>query len=584
MIKKGIKWRLTITYMLITLTIMSTFYFSLTKGLERYLTKTLENRLVTHARVFSHYAELTFLGNDLAQRFGEDVNVRVRILDYRGMVVGDSAFPSSQIGEIMDTQTVKKALAGEIARNIIREENGKRSMVVSAPLIANNNIIGVVTLSTFLDEIDNTVSYFRLIFLLTTLLSIVLAFGLGSYLAKTVTEPLREVTMAAQELSRGDFDYQIQKKHDDEVGLLADTFNLLSCKLKETIREISEERNKLSAVLISMVDGVIAVDRDGKFLLVNPAAEQMFEINLEELAQKNYRDTKQFSEIAQMFDSVLRKGGVLSKEVVLNTENGERTIRAHMAPIQGEQQSSLGAAAVFRDISELRQLEKRRVEFLSNVSHELRTPLTTIKGFAVTLQDELEGQNLQLNRYVDIIDREADRLNRLVSDLMDISLAESGKIKLNYQKVDLTQLVERACRQLAGKADESGIELSLTLPDWNLKLIGDEDRLIQVFINIIDNSIKYTPEGGKVFVSLNERKNNYYVEVRDTGVGISEEDLPHLFERFYRVEKTRSRKFGGTGLGLSIVQAIITAHNGRIEVESSPNQGTTFRTIFPKNN
>jgi two-component system phosphate regulon sensor histidine kinase PhoR len=584
MIRRGIKWRLTITYLLITLIIMSTFYFSLTKGLEGYLTKTLENRLVTHARVFSHYAELTFLGNDLAQRFGEDVNVRVRILDYRGMVVGDSAFPSNQIGEIINTQTVQKALAGEIARDVALGEGKQRVMNVSAPLIANNSIIGVVNLSTSLDEIDSTLSFFRMIFYLTTLLSIVLAFGVGSYLAKTVTEPLREVTVAAHELSRGDFDYQVRKRHNDEVGILADTFNLLSRRLKETIEEISGERNKLSAVLTSIADGVIAVDRDGRFLLINPAAEQMFGISLEQLSDQTYWDAGQYAQINEMFTFALEQGGVISREVVLDLDGGQRVVRAHMAPIQGKEDSPFGVAGVFRDITELQLLERRRVEFLSNVSHELRTPLTTIKGFAVTLQDELGEQHSSLNRYVDIIDREVDRLSRLVSDLMDTSLAESGKIKLDYQKVSLTRVVEQAFQQFVGKAKEHGIKLNLNLPDKEFRLIGDEDRLTQVFINLIDNSIKYTPKGGTVFVSAEEDETNFYVEIRDTGIGISEEDLPHLFERFYRVEKTRSRKYGGTGLGLSIVQAIVAAHHGRIDVESKSNQGTIFKVVFPKNN
>jgi two-component system phosphate regulon sensor histidine kinase PhoR len=254
-----------------------------------------------------------------------------------------------------------------------------------------------------------------------------------------------------------------------------------------------------------------------------------------------------------------------------------------MAPIKGKGEDWFGAVGIFRDITEMRLLENRRMEFLSNVSHELRTPLTTIKGFAVTLQDELaEQDDSHLNHYVDIIDREVDRLSRLVNDLLDISLIESGKIKLNYQRISLNTIVEQAVRQFEGKAKEANIKFSLDLGDKDFQMIGDDDRLTQVFINLIDNSIKYSPEGGTIFISLDEDEDNVYAEVRDTGMGIAEEELPHLFERFYRVEKARSRKYGGTGLGLSIVQAIVADHGGKIDVKSKLNQGTSFKITFPK--
>ncbi|HHW55732.1 MAG: ATP-binding protein [bacterium] len=577
---RSIKWRLTLTYfilILLSLAIMGTF---LLHAMEGYHIREIEENLMAHARVFSHYAQLTFLGNDLAQQFGQDVDARVQILDDGGRVVGDSLWPDVAIGEVLDRPGVREALAGEMVSSRQRDETGgERLLCVAAPLRSGNEIIGAVYLTSSLARVDRTLGVIRNFLIFGISLALGVSLLVGFYLAGTVTGPIGEITRAAQEVARGQYDWQIKLRGRDEVAQLAETFNYLTGRLKETIAAISGERKKLAAVLTSMGDGLVAVDDQGQVILLNPAAEKMFGVQAEAVIGFPLWERINHPRLWQLFQEVLKGGEPLVDELETPQAPGA-LYRVQVSPVWGDKGEIAGAVAVLRDISDLRRLEQMRLQFLSNVSHELRTPLTSIKGFAVTLADELPP-GIPAQRYVEVIEKETDRLARLVDDLLTLSRMDALEVTMELVSLQPEKLITGCVTQLLPRAQRAGIELKTEIKQELPRILCDPDRMKQVLINLLDNALKFTPRGGTVTVQAWADQEHLCLAVRDTGIGIPAQDLPHIFDRFYRVDKARSRALGGTGLGLSIVKWLVEQHAGIITVASTPGEGTEFVIRLP---
>ncbi|MGI6575024.1 MAG: two-component system histidine kinase PnpS [bacterium] len=579
----SIKWRLTLVYLiliLLSLTIMGAF---LLEAMNRSFVEETEENLTAHARVFSHYAELTFLGNDLAKKFGTDVDARVQILDDRGVVVGDSLWPDVPIGEPLAIPEVEAALAGEVLSHLETLPDGERIMHVAAPLRTggSSDIIGVVYLSSSLERADQTLELVRNLLIFGIILALFFSLLVGFYLAGTVTGPIREVTKAANQVAKGDFEWKLHPHGKDELAQLAATFNYLTGRLKATIAEISDERKKLAAVMASMGDGLVAIDQEGKGLLINPAAEVIFGIKQPEVIGQPLRDKLNHQLLWSLFQEVLAQGETLVAELQTARQR-EAIFRAQVSPILAAEGNVTGAVAVLRDITDLRRLEQMRLQFLSNVSHELRTPLTSIKGFAVTLADEL-SPSTPAQRYVTIIEQETDRLTRLVNDLLDLSKIDTLQLTMEMVSLQPRELLEGCVQQMVPRAQRAGIALQAEIPANLPRFLGDADRLKQILINLLDNALKFTPAGGQVVVSAWADAQQFNISVRDTGCGIPAADIPHIFERFYRVDKARSRALGGTGLGLSIVKVLVEQHGGSITVNSEVDIGTEFIIHLPRN-
>ncbi|HHY36363.1 MAG TPA: cell wall metabolism sensor histidine kinase WalK, partial [Firmicutes bacterium] len=489
---RSIKWRLTLTYfilILLSLTIMGAF---LLHAMERYHIREVEENLIAHARVFSHYAQLTFLGNDLAQQFGRDVDARVQILDDGGRVVGDSLWPDVPIGEILDRPGVKEALAGDVVSSLEQAgPGGERFLTVAAPLRSGDEIIGAVYLTSSLARVDRTLGVVRTFLVFGISLALGASLLVGFYLAGTVTGPIGEITRAAQEVARGHYDWKLKPRGRDEVAQLAATFNYLTGRLRDTIAAISGERKKLEAVLTSMVDGLVAVDDQGKGILLNPAAEKMFGVRAETVIGYPLWERINHPRLWQLFQEVLKGGEPLVDELEL-PRAPESHYRVQVSPVRGDRGEIAGAVAVLRDITDLRRLEEMRLQFLSNVSHELRTPLTSIKGFAVTLADELPP-GMTARRYVEVIEQETDRLTRLVDDLLTLSRMDALEITMELVSLNPEQLLRGCVAQLMPRAQRAGIELKTDIQPELPRILCDPDRLKQVIINLLDNALKYTP-------------------------------------------------------------------------------------------
>ncbi|MEW6008208.1 MAG: two-component system histidine kinase PnpS [Candidatus Omnitrophota bacterium] len=351
-------------------------------------------------------------------------------------------------------------------------------------------------------------------------------------------------------------------------------------KLKEKIETHSTGQAKLETVLSSMFEGVLVVNKAGEILLMNSSLRKTFFIDTSPEGKTPLEIIRNVK-VCDIVDRTLKgEQKLVSEEIQLFTPE-EKVLKINSAPIVRDDTVE-GAILVFHDITELRRLERIRQDFVANVSHELRTPLTSIKGYAETLLEGAIQDKDNAKDFIEIIYRDSDRLAKLIDDLLDLSKIESGKLKMVFLPVDILEVIKRTMKVLEAQAKRKSISISLNVTASLPKVLADETRISQVVLNLLDNAIKYTPDGGKVSITVSKKDRFVQVEIEDTGIGIPEKDLPRIFERFYRVDKARSRELGGTGLGLSIVKHIVQAHEGQVWVKSEFGQGSTFSFTIPQ--
>jgi len=410
--------------------------------------------------------------------------------------------------------------------------------------------------------------------------SFILSCVLAWLLYRRVVAPLNEINRLTREIARGDLSRELRFYSPDEIGQLARSINELAGQWRRSLNQVIEEKNRIQAILNSMVDGVIALDWEGRVILLNPAVEQIFNLKQADCLGKNILGLIRNLEVELLLKSVLENQQPLSEEVkLINPE--PRFFRLHATPLKGADREKGGVVVLFRDITEHKKLDEMRSEFVANVSHELRTPLTSIRGFLETLLDGALEDRDAARRFLEIISQETERLTRLVDDLLDLSKIEQRRVVHRWQEVNMADLAARVLSMFRPRAQEKEIELHGRLPLDLPPVYGDPDMLAQVLINLVDNAVKYTPAGGRVDVFAETVDGRLAVTVADTGIGIPPESLPRIFERFYRVDKARSRELGGIGVGLAIVKHIVRAHGGKITVESTPGRGSSFTFTLP---
>ncbi len=344
--------------------------------------------------------------------------------------------------------------------------------------------------------------------------------------------------------------------------------------------DVVRETDRLTAVLSSMTEGVLAVDREGKTFLVNRAACDMFGLDQGEAIGHHIQKIFNNEELSRMVNDTLASGDVHTFETA-DILSKETIFRLHVTPIRGSV-SDLGAAIIAHDVTDLDKLEQVRVEFVANVSHELKTPLASIKGFVETLKDGALEEPETARKFLSIIERHTNRLNNLISDLLSLSKIESGQIPLELKKIKLLPFINKMAGTFDDNIREKEHTVAVDIPEGLTHMYADEALLDQALANLLDNAIKYTPPHGKITISAVDKNGQIRLAVSDTGLGIPEADLGRVFERFYRVDKARSREMGGTGLGLAIVKHIALVHGGTVFAKSKPGKGCTFTMTFPK--
>jgi len=402
---------------------------------------------------------------------------------------------------------------------------------------------------------------------------------IGWLLHRWMLAPLNELLEYMENLRRGIPLRTRLTRKDDIYGKLAWNLEKFERTHTSNLSALHGRMEEIQAILASMSEGVIATEVTGRISLINPAAAELFSLNPGEgVGEFPYKVFPQ-SELADIFHQIYVKGNSLEREFIWNG-NPERVLNLHLAPIRDEiNEENRGVVAVIGDVTKLRRLESMRRDFVANVSHELRTPLTSIKGFLETLLDGALEEKETAIKFLTIIFQETERLNNLIYNLLDISKLESGQVEMKKKPVNLAELVDDIVLSFGNRLRDKKLTLTkeISIPS----ILGDEDLLREVILNLLDNAIKYTPEGGRIVVSGQKEKNGVLISIQDTGLGIPAESLPRIFERFYRVEKGRSREMGGTGLGLSIVKHIIERLNGKLYVESEPGKGSKFSFLIP---
>lgn len=397
---------------------------------------------------------------------------------------------------------------------------------------------------------------------------------LSFLLAKTMITPIERLTDGAKRVAAGDFSRRIEVASKDEIGVLTATFNSMARQLQATIREAENERNKLDTLFLHMTDGVVAFSRTGTVIQKNPAAEDMLGRPIE--SETTYGEL--FSDIAPLIDVLtLEQPGYLGGERSV----GDRSLEFLLAPFDQESRQG-GVMVVIHDVTTQRKTEEMRREFVANVSHELRTPLTNIRSYAETLVDGAGDIPLTMEKnFLGVILNESDRMTHIVQDLLTLSRFDSGRSELKLETFSFQSAVRDIHSAVLMEAQRHGHTLTLDLPDGLPDIVGDRDRILQVMMNVVSNAIKYTPDGGKIGISAGRNPLRVWMQVTDNGIGIPPEDRSRIFERFYRVDKARSRESGGTGLGLSIAKEIVDRHEGIIALVERPGPGTTIRIELP---
>lgn len=510
------------------------------------------------------YEELNTIIKDLGRR----TQTRITLIDPAGTVIIDSERDPALMENHRNRPEIQEALTGRIGSSSRYSTTVKEPMVYAAiPLKQEEAIIGIARLSRFTDDIYPLLADVQRNVWKMAGVALVLSLALALVFSRSLTKPIRDLQEAVQRVASGDFDVKVFIKDHDDAIELADNFNAMTDQIKSLFNELSRQKDSLNNIIASVQEGLAVLDSSGKIVRSNESFQRV--ARNPRVEGKFYWEVIREARFSELVREVITEKRSMSREIEL----GNRIFLSSAALLEGRGE----AVIMLHDITELKNVEKVKKDFVVNVSHELRTPLTAIKGFAETLEDEVgEGSK----QYVDVIKRNADRLMYIVQDLLTLSELEEKGYQLTVEDVDLREVIDHVIRIFNDKMQEKHLDLTTRIDAQLPTIKADSFRLEQLFINLLDNAVKYT-EKGAIILALQRRDDRVEVTVEDTGIGIPSEHLPRIFERFYVVDKSRSKKAGGTGLGLSIVKHIVLLHWGTIRVESIFGMGTKFIVSLP---
>lgn len=552
--------------------------------LDRVLTDRIRDdlfvRLALCEQVASSTATMPLDPHDrarLAQEVARRAAARVTLIAKDGKVVGDSDVPERQLGELEDHNNrpeVQQARASPWGSSIRYSTTlGRRMMYVA---MRGGNEGEVIRLAVPLTEVDNVTNNMRGILATGALLMLLAVVVLSSAAVQWMSQTLRGLTRAAQTMADGDFTVRTRVPGHDEIASLSAALDRLAQSLTESLSALRGERDLLDRILAGMSEGVLLLGGDGRVLMVNPSLREMLLLGVE-IVGKPLLEAIRHGQLKDVLDNARAAEGSVSEEIEIRGLKPRRLL-LHVSRLGGEPADLL---AVFVDVTEIRRLESLRKDLVANASHELRTPIATVRAAAETLVNAMRRDPKQALSFVDIIVRNSQRLQQLVDDLLDLSRIESKEFRLHIETVEIDGVIERVCSQFQQRAESKRIRLAVDVPA-GLSVRADRRALEQVLSNLVDNAVKYCPENATISVGAVNKGEKATLVVGDTGPGIDAKHLPHLFERFYRVDSGRSRELGGTGLGLSIVKHLVEAMQGAVDVESAVGEGSQFMVSLPR--
>jgi two-component system, OmpR family, phosphate regulon sensor histidine kinase PhoR len=525
-----------------------------------------------------------------AEKLKKITDSRVTFIRGDGVVLGDSDHDPKTMDNHLKREEVIKAKESGVGRAVRRSDTVKENLLYVAKLVdpANPNS-DIIRLALSLKTVDKSIQRIWLTLLIGLLILFVAAALISYRVASGLTRPLEQITRVSKRIKNLDYQARVTVKRSDEIGELGQAINAMADSLQVQMARIHQNESQLASVLDNMINGIIMIDQTGRIGLINRYAEELLGFSARELVGRHYGEAKQQYELSQIIKDGLERREHLREEITFYFPE-ERLLDLNLVPIIEDKEVFGGILLVLQDVTAIRRLERMRSEFVANVSHELKTPITAVKGFAETLLGGAVNDPETARSFLQIIFDESDRLNRLIGDILELSKIESRRVPLQFSPIELSTFINKTIELMGSEALRKNIRISVKVePDIYIE--ADEDRLRQIIMNLLANGISYTPEGGQVSIhaepvsskGIGERMDYDHIRIHisDTGIGIPKKDLPRIFERFYRVDKARSRSSGGTGLGLSIVKHLVELHRGSISVDSKVGNGSTFTIELP---
>lgn len=589
MLRSKFLWKLYASY--VALIFISTAIVGglIIRETERDSLEEIQQSLANHAILLKELAKNSLkepYNSVLQERIhdiGKEIKTRLTVIGADGAVIADSEKEPSGMDNHADRPEVMAARShGSGAVTRFSNTVGTRMMYLAIPVKKDGQITGYVRASLALFTIDERIKRVRAIVALGAGVSVLVALILGFFMARGLALPITSMTSAAGKMACGDYNQRLSITGNDEISKLSMAFNQMAENCQLRMETIITDKNKLAAVLSGMVEGVVAVDCDERVLHMNSAAGRILSVSPPESVNMPMWGVIRTPDVCETIAGTMRKASEIRSELRLVVSQRDKVIEVLSSPIMDGEGTLVGAVAVLHDVSELKRLEAVRRDFVANVSHELKTPITAVRALIETLIDDKKMDAEKHERFLEKIKNQSVRLSAIVTDLIALSQLESENVNLLQCKTfDLINTVSESAKALLPVAEERDITVEIKLPESPVNIAGDEEALCQVTRNLLDNALKYTPQGGRVKVSVKRDGGYAVIEVEDTGIGIEPGERHRIFERFYRVDKARSRELGGTGLGLSIVRHILISHGGKVSVDSIPGSGSTFRVCLP---
>ncbi len=558
----------------------------------RHILASQERELVAKGQEIARITALHLQGQlaeetamEILTALDQFLDARIWVVSHRGLIILESRGERPGMhrffrGTHVNPDTMARVLAGEVVtdRGTLPQFPGLSLQTATIPVTVDSTVIGALMILSPVTGLQATMAQIHRLIALSALAAAALATGASYLSSRSLSHPLERVERAARTMARGDFSIRLPEQGGREIASLSRTFNDLSGSLKQTLEALERQKSRFVDMVTSMSDGVISADQGGVLDIINPAARTMLGLSGEAVGQE-------FSEalpgpLACAFAHTLENPG--PRTFTLPGDESSQVLAVYLSPITALGDGSGGVVALLQDVSERHRLESMRRQFVANVSHDLRTPLTSIRGFIEPLLDGTVSSEKDRRRYLEIIREEGLRLGRLLDDLLDLSRLESGSLELDIAPVDLPAVSRDVLDRFRLEASSREIDLVLNLGTDLPMAVGDRDRVQQVMVNLLDNALKYAGRGGTVAVEVAREDQDVVVRVRDTGPGIEEAHLDRVFDRFYKIDKSRGRSEAGSGLGLAIVRQLVEAQGGQVGVESSPGKGSTFYFTLPR--
>lgn len=583
---QGIKGRLILIYIIIISFSFLLLGLALKTPLEKYYMENIEQSLLTEAILVREFlGEEAFLDSpdidSFIKQVAMDIEPRITLINKDGKVLADSHEYARHMDNHIDRPEVKKALETGTVGVSTRYSAvvGSDMLYLALPVQNDNQIIGIVRLALSLSQVQQNIDRIGYTIGLSILIITAMAILLSLKLAGTITRPIEELNHIVVEIAKGNWGKKVFPRTTDEIGNLATSLNYMTDTMQEKIGELETSKGKLEAIINNMLSGILVLSPRGKLEMINPSGKKLLGVRCKDFNKKHSFQVFRNYGLSTKIEEVLKSGKSARSELKISYPS-EKILEADLIPVITKGRLS-SLIIVIHDMTEIKALEQLKTQFVANASHELRTPLTSIKGFAETLLNgAMEDEKIR-EKFVRIIDSEADRLIRITDSLLDLARAEAGKSTIEKQETSLNAVVDDTISSIYPKIESKQLKLEVEIPNELSRVQVNRDALTRILINLLDNAIKYTMDQGTIGIRVSILDNEIKVEVWDTGVGIPQADLPRVFERFYRVDKARTRNLGGTGLGLSIVKHLVEAHDGKIGVNSTLGKGSTFWFTLP---